>query len=163
MPTDRDKQLLANIVASRREFIESLDKTVNIADEIDELVSEGLRGSVPSQMTAIEIMRRCPLEVRKKLLPALVRCSPSIYSYVVNAILALPSEWLIEHIEEAVYPLLDGADHIDYDCFLHLFDRINPALASRLAHNALGHSDPDVREKGAEYLAKKEAQIAQRG
>ncbi len=96
MSTEKDKHLLLELVRCQREFIESVDKILSVADDIDELVSEGLRGSVPSQMTAIGIMRRCPVEVRKKMLPALLQCSRSINAPVVNAILTLPEKWLVE-------------------------------------------------------------------
>lgn len=156
MPTDNDKRLFAKLVGSHREFIESVDGTISTADDIVELVTAGLQGNVPTQMTAIEMTRRCPVEIRKKLLPALLRCSPSIGAYVVNAVLTLPGEWLGEHIEKAVDPLLDGADHIDYGFFLQLLGRIDLALAKRLAHRALGSSDPEVRELANEYLAKRD-------
>ena len=163
MPTDNDKELLAMLVASHRELVESIDGTISAADDIVELVTAGLRGNVPSQMTAIEITRRCPVEVRKKLLTALLQCSRSINAPVVNVIATLPQKWLVEHIEEAVHPLLDGADHIDYDFFLQLFDRIDLALANRLAAQcALSNCDPDVREMGTEYLAKRDERLGQR-
>jgi hypothetical protein len=161
MPTDNDKHLLAKLVGSHREFIESIDRTISTADDIVELVTSGLQGNVPTQMAAIEMTRRCPVEVRKKLLPALLRCSRSINAPVVSVILTLPQKWLVEQIEEVLDPLLDGADHIDYDFFLQLFDRIDLALAKRLAQHTLSNSDPDVREMASEYLAKRDERLSQ--
>lgn len=153
MLTDHDKKLLTNIQLAHCDFVASVDGTIHNANSVEALIEEGLKGSVPMQMTALELFRRSPVEARIRLLPALLQCSRAISAFVIPAIHSLPIEWLTQNIEAATFPLLDHADHIDFDFFLQVMEGINSSFANRLAQRALTNSDPDVRELGHEHLS----------
>ena len=92
----------------------------------------------------------------KELLPELLQCYRSIrlHQAAHTAILRLPHDWLAQNLETAILPLLDSADHIDFDFFVQLGWKIDRALTRKIAQLALANPDADVRELGADCLAK---------
>lgn len=77
---------------------------------------------------------------------------------VRSAIQALPREWVLERIEAAAEPYLQGGpDHEtgtedEYRRFLELYMQLDRNLALKLARRAAEHSDPLIREAGEETL-----------
>jgi hypothetical protein len=93
----------------------------------------------------------------KALLPFLMSHVRSVHGYISyfrRAILSLPKEWLLEHIEEAAEPILQSGDDEEYRRFLELYLQINPELTRRLAQRALASSNPNVQEAGQDFMEK---------
>jgi hypothetical protein len=94
----------------------------------------------------------------KQVFDELLALAGLILSAVPRArdlILKLPKEWLLEHIEAAAEPLLNGQYTATYEIYrllIILYDQIDQELARRLAQQALAHDDPDIQEAGYDYL-----------
>ncbi len=67
-------------------------------------------------------------------------------------ILALPRDWVLERIEEAVESHLNEGTMDEYRRFLELYADLDTDLALRLAHREAGHGDPEIREAGEDFL-----------
>lgn len=78
---------------------------------------------------------------------------------VRDAILSLPHDWVIRNISPLAEPLLvDGTDD-EYRRFLELYSELDKDLARELAHRAIQHADPHIREAGEDFLELLEGKI----
>jgi hypothetical protein len=76
------------------------------------------------------------------------------HSPLRDYILALPREWVLERIEQAVEPHLLNADDIDFRRYLELYYDLDHHLAlMKLALRALEHQDEQIKEVGREFLS----------
>lgn len=91
----------------------------------------------------------------KDFLPFLLSYADSVHQYLFAfraIILRIPQDWLREHIEEAAEPILKAGDDQTLRRFLELYLEIDQSLARRLAERAMGSSDAETREAGADFL-----------
>ena len=65
---------------------------------------------------------------------------------------ALPKEWLREHVEGWIRPILKPDDDFGYVQLLGWLSDFYPELELILAHEAIQSKHPDVVEAGREYL-----------
>lgn len=75
---------------------------------------------------------------------------------VREAILRIPHEWLLIHIEPAAENYLRDGTEDEFRRFLELYDLIDPNLTNRLATRAMNHTDPEIREAGNDYFVNSE-------
>lgn len=73
-----------------------------------------------------------------------------------DIIISLPHEWLVSNIEKYSEPLLVSADYETYRGLLTLYLMIDASLTRKLAEQALGSEDEDIKEAGADFIAKLE-------
>lgn len=69
-----------------------------------------------------------------------------------RAMLKLPRDWVLSHIERASQPILEREDYYDYLLLGGLFRDLGPQLLRNLAQWALNSRDADLRELGRDYL-----------
>lgn len=69
-----------------------------------------------------------------------------------QAVLKLPNDWVVSHIERASRPILDHEEYYDYLLLGGLFRALGPQLLRNLAERALNSRDADIRELGQDYL-----------
>lgn len=96
-------------------------------------------------------------EELQELFPELIFLSSFIHGQIQdvrNAVLRLPNEWLLEHIEKTSEPILKNGDYEDYRRLLELYNLIDPKLTRKLAERATANSDPDIKEAGDDFLEK---------
>jgi len=123
------------------------------------LVRRGLflpRGE--SRATAIELLRRMTVSEQLQLFPELINLARAAHGPVGairDLILGLPREWVLANIEREVEPLLKNEEYDDYWMFLELYELLDRGLTIKLARRAASHPDPDIREKGEDYLEKR--------
>lgn len=67
-------------------------------------------------------------------------------------ILALPRDWVLEHVETAAERHLQEGTDDEYRRFLELYSELDLSLAQRLAARAAAHDDEHVQEAGLEFL-----------
>ncbi len=69
-----------------------------------------------------------------------------------DAILSLPSDWVLARIEQVSEPYLLTGTHEEYRRFLELYQELDHPLTLALAQRAASHPDPDIREAGEDFL-----------
>jgi hypothetical protein len=138
--------------ASWRFFAEGVDRVAVFRD--------ALRS--PECKIALFLARHLNVDERQKLFPEWVYLSSIAHGGIQVArdmILSLPRQWVVEHIEREAEPLLVASDakygFEEYRRLLELYEQLaDRELLTRLAHRAEQHPDEDVREAGADFLAK---------
>jgi hypothetical protein len=73
---------------------------------------------------------------------------------VRSAILSLPQEWVLAHMEQVVEPLLRDGTYDEYRRLLELYTLLDRNLALELARRAAEHTDEGVREVGRDFLGR---------
>jgi hypothetical protein len=104
--------------------------------------------------TAFRLLDFLPLDDRQRLFPDLLELASVAHSDLDQcrqAILTLPKQWLLAHIETTAETLLDHGTDEEYRRLLELYLHIDRALAQRLATQALHHPDSDIREVGEDF------------
>jgi hypothetical protein len=118
------------------------------------LIRKGLHGSVVEIMTALGLLWKIDALERVQVLEDLLRLSLSqkFLQETKRLIQSLPKKWLAEHLEEAIQPLLQGADSRDYLMLIGLCDSADRRIATELAQKASQSDDGDIKEVGEDYL-----------
>jgi hypothetical protein len=104
--------------------------------------------------SALTLAPLLTLEERQALLPEWVHLARSVhgpFEAAWNIIQALPLDWVLDHIEAEIEPILANEEEDDYWMFLQLFDKLDPGLTQRLARRAAVHANPAIAELGREY------------
>jgi hypothetical protein len=124
--------------------------------ELLALVKRALRSGPDHPSVAFEMIGTLTPEEKKACLPELLGlCSSGRYAgHAKDLILEMPRDWLTENIEAASESTLALNDFLDWVNLLEVLDRVDSGLGRRLAERMLAHSDPDLREWGAEFLQK---------
>lgn len=81
-------------------------------------------------------------------------CRPQNASLIVQGrsrVLALPREWVLDHIEQVAVAALDLADYWEYRRLLELAELLDPGLLQRFVSLGLGDPDPDVHEAAEDF------------
>lgn len=81
-------------------------------------------------------------------------CQPQNASLIVQGrsrVLALPREWVLEHIEQVAIAALDLSDYWEYRRLLELAELLDPGLLQRFVSLGLGNPDPDVHEAAEDF------------
>jgi hypothetical protein len=68
------------------------------------------------------------------------------------SLLALPREWVLQHIEEAAEPLLRAEEEWEYRRLLEVCWKLDFELVRKLASRGMGSENPEVRETGEDCL-----------
>jgi hypothetical protein len=131
----------------------------NHRTELLALVSRALYS--PDAAVAFDIASTLTPEEKRTLLPKLLNlCSSGHAGNAKEMILEMPHDWLVENIEAASEPTLALNDFLDWVNILEVYDRIDQRLGRRLAERMIAHSDPDLKEWGAEFLEKEKGERA---
>ena len=67
---------------------------------------------------------------------------------------ALPTKWVLEHIEEVAEPILQENDEWEYRRLLEVYWHIDKLLTRKFALRCLEHHDFEIQELGQECLEK---------
>jgi hypothetical protein len=81
-------------------------------------------------------------------------CQPQNASLIVQGRsrdLALPREWVLDHIEQVAIAALDLSDYWEYRRLLELAELLDPGLLQRFVSLGLGNPDPDVNEAAEDF------------
>lgn len=91
---------------------------------------------------------------RMKLLTAFLSyCSCGRLAGVAKGlILALPRHPVLDVVENAAEPVLAEDDFLDWCNLLDVFNSLDKELARRFAMRMAAHDDPDIQERGSDYL-----------
>ena len=119
-----------------------------------ELLKSGYR---TNRALVIAVLEYANPEDLKDLLPFLVEHARSVHGHlqkIRRLICSLPKEWLIEHIEPVVEPILLDGDDQDYRRLLELYFEIDRGITGKLAERAVLSTDPDIRDAGQDFLEK---------
>ena len=106
--------------------------------------------------TALRLIEYLTIEERQSLLSELVDLATVGHSDIElcrQAILSVPKNWLLAHIENFAEPLLQHGTDEEYRRLLELYVELDWELTQRLAKRALEHQDPDIREAGQDFLS----------
>jgi len=68
------------------------------------------------------------------------------------ALLALPRDWLVQHIKRYAEPLLELEDEWEYRRLLEVYQQLDDDLVHRLALRGLTSPDGDIQETAHEWL-----------
>lgn len=135
-------------LAHRAFFRSSIDRVA--------LIRKALNTS--DRLLAVSIAQYLSPEEHKELFDEWVRwsravgCLPAVRDYI----LALPREWVMQHIEREVEPYLrDGAEE-DFRRYLELYYALDHRLTAKLARRALNHPIEEIQEAGKEFISKLE-------
>ena len=130
-------------------------------DSILEIVRAGLHDP-KERTTAFRIADLLKEEQRKALLPDLISlaCEPTYAPTIINArraILALPKEWVLKHMDPSIERILKSDDDWAYRRLLELCSLLNRDLTLKIAAIAASHEHPDIKEAGIDFLDNPEA------
>ena len=81
-------------------------------------------------------------------------CQPQNAGLIVQGrsrVLALPREWVLEHIEPVATAALNLSDEWEYRRLLELAELLDPGLLERFVSLGLGDPDPDVHEAAEDF------------
>jgi hypothetical protein len=67
-------------------------------------------------------------------------------------ILAIPREWVLQHIEDLAESLLQTEDEWEYRCLFEVYYSLDKTLARKLALRAISNLNPDIKEAGKDFL-----------
>lgn len=133
-------------IESRQNFVRDCTNKVAIFQKA--LHSPAERG------TALRLIEYLETEERQLLFNDLVDLASVSHSDIElcrQAILGLPTSWLIENIETSTAQILKNGTDEEYRRLLELYIEIDLGLAGRLAKQALQHQDPDICEVGEDF------------
>jgi hypothetical protein len=136
------------------DFAQSSKAFLAKGDDRVAILRRAFRGGY-GKHTAVYILPWVPINELEQLFDELIRLAGEYTGYfltVHTAILRIPKEWLLEHIEREVEPYLQKCDGVEYGIYLSLFHKIDIELAKKYALRALEQEDYDIREVGQDYL-----------
>lgn len=153
--SEKDITVWRRLVDSHKAFALALRDF--LSGDIDRvaLMRNALRGE--GRLTAIYVLSHLTVSELQQLFSELVflaSFSHGPIQAVRNAILSLPREWVIVHIEETAEPFLLSGTYDEYRRLLELFIDLDRDLALRLAHRAAAHPDHDIKEAGEDFLSR---------
>lgn len=105
--------------------------------------------------TALYVAPHLTSQELQQLFSELIRLStaPGYAGTIRRIILALPQEWVLANIEQAVESILQQeATENEYRRILELYLELDHQLTYKLAQQAVKHSDEDIREAGEDFL-----------
>jgi hypothetical protein len=119
------------------------------------LLGKALRTPGMERSTALRILPYLSQSERLELFPDLMHAARSAHGPVQavwDALLALPRDWVLAHVEAEVDAILRDEEEDDYWMFLQLYHQLDADLLQRLARRAAAHTSPAIRELGEDYL-----------
>ncbi|MFO0844394.1 MAG: hypothetical protein U0797_18690 [Gemmataceae bacterium] len=81
-------------------------------------------------------------------------CQPTYVPHIVKGrsqVLALPRDWVLEHMEQAAVEALDLSDYWEYRRLLELAELLDSGLLRRFVSVGLGNPDPEVHEAAEDF------------
>lgn len=81
-------------------------------------------------------------------------CTPQNAHRIVQgreAVLALPRDWVLQHLQAVATQVLDLSDDWEYRRLLELARLLDAELTARLVAIGIGHDDPDVRDAAEDF------------
>src|SRR5580704_11879396 len=111
---DNDEIILKQLINCNEACVQATDAFVNGVHDPVPLIRSGLRGTVVETLTALGLLLKIDVQQRVQVFDELVRLSVSqkFGQATRRAILSLPRKWVLDHLEEAIEPLLQGADSL---------------------------------------------------
>ena len=107
------------------------------------------------RILALETAALLPIEQRQSLFFDLLTCVSYCHGATAlsrDLILSLPRKWILQHIEDAVEPILQAGGYEEYQALLDLYFLLDRDLTRRLATRALNQSDPELNEIASDFL-----------
>jgi hypothetical protein len=117
------------------------------------LLKQALRGR--GKHTAVFVLKMLTNDELFPLFDELVWVASNSVGYVQavrNAILRLPHEWLMQHIESVADPILRDGTYEEYRRILELYRMLDRELTLKLARRALAQNDADIQEAGQDAV-----------
>jgi hypothetical protein len=117
------------------------------------ILKKALRGN--ERATAIVLLARLSLSELQQLFDELIFLASFSHGRIQairDAILSLPGQWVLDHIEANMEPLLVNGTYAEYRQLLELYVLIDRSAAKKLALRAIAHPDRDVKEAGEDFL-----------
>jgi hypothetical protein len=148
--------LWQRLVESHRSFLAASADFFRVGVDRVELLRHALRSS--ERTTALALARYLSLEDRQNLFAEWVFLASFAHGSVQVArdmILSLPRDFVLANVEQVAEPLLADGTYDEYRRLLELYDLLDGSLMRKLARRAAAHPDPDIREAGEDFLAKK--------
>lgn len=112
--------------------------------------------SVPyERVSALGIIKLLTIEERQLLLPELLSLASFNHGLTAAArdvVLALPHQWLIDHIEEASEPLLQFNNYEEYQGLFKIYIELDVRLANKLAKRASKHPNADIQDAAQHFF-----------
>lgn len=144
------------VAADAAAYVAQYELFTTCGDSILEIVRAGFIDP-RERTTAFRIAGLLKEEQRKALLPDLVSlaCEPTSFPTIINArraILALPKEWVLKHMDPSIERILKSEDDWEYRRLLELCSLLNRDLTLKIATIAASHQNPDIRESGTDFL-----------
>jgi hypothetical protein len=68
-----------------------------------------------------------------------------------KALLRLPRDWVLQHIERVAEPLLQLNDEWEYRRLLEVYEHLDKELVQKLVYRGLTSQNPEIRETAADY------------
>ncbi len=158
MTHPNDAELWARLVRSHRqgrfdEFKELVKSFLVSGVNRTPLLKEALLGK--GQEVAVYLLA---LLSTSDLLPlfaellSVASYSDKLADAVHTAILRMPRDWVIEHIDLAAEPIFITGTGDEFRHMLDLYRLIDRDLALKLASRALAHQNPDIQEAGQDTV-----------
>jgi hypothetical protein len=119
-----------------------------------DLLRKAFAGSVADTIAALDVVKQLPVELQMQLFGEVTSlCITQKFQLMAEPILlALPREWVLEHVERHMESHLQNGDNIDYSLIIQLFRKLDRELLRRTALRALQSEDADIREVGKDAL-----------
>lgn len=129
----------------------------SLADPAEKIATLRARLRGPDRDAALDQIPSLTVDEKKQLFPEwihLARAAHSPCQFAWDVIESLPRNWVLQNIEKEVDAILEAEEETDYWMFLQLYDRLDEGMMKKLAQRAASHANADIRELGADYLAR---------
>ena len=156
-PTDADAALWDRLVEANTAFARLSGEFLGGDVDRVAVLREVLRNPGPGRMAAFRLLNSVRPSERQELfgeLMLLASFAHGAIQVVRDAILSLPRDWVLEHIEEQAESLLRDGTYDEYRRMLELYYALDRDLTRRLARRAAARADEDIREAGEDFLEK---------
>jgi len=150
-----DVELWQRFIEAEHQLSSAREKLFSETASLVPLVRAGIERR-SERSTALKVAATLPIEKRQELLPDLLALATYVHGLTGEArhiILTLPHDWLIANLENYAEPILARDDFEEYTGLLELYSHMDRTLTLQLARRAAGHSDPDIREVGEDFLS----------
>jgi hypothetical protein len=147
--------LWSDLLQAQAAYSAAFQKFLTNSPSRVDVLRSALRGK--DRQTALAVAKSLTLEEKKALFSEWVFLISWAHGAIQTArdiLLSLPRPWVLERIEKEVEPYLQNGTEEEFRRFLEFFEILDEDLLTKLAQRAAVHADPDIKEAGADFLAK---------